>query len=144
MVKKDLQGISTAIKEDDAILKIAKDKKNVRVIHINFVDGEDIVVTGSSLKNAFRAASQALQGNRGKYKCVQGFAQNENLTDKILDDHFIILSRSNASEQCRTMCLNLFNNNKEIVYVTTASMDRNAIILFEQLEEYLQSKNIEL
>ena len=132
MVKKDLQGISTAIKEDDAILKIAKDKKNVRVIHINFVDGEDIVVTGSSLKNAFRAASQALQGNRGKYKCVQGFAQNENLTDKILD------------EQCRTMCLNLFNNNKEIVYVTTASMDRNAIILFEQLEEYLQSKNIEL
>lgn len=144
MVKKDLQGISVAIKGNDVILKISKEKKNVRTIRINFVDGEDIVVTGASLKKAFMAASQALQGAKVQYKCVQGFAQNENLIDKILDDHFIVLSRSNSSEQCKTMCLNLFNNNKELVYVTTASMDRNAIVLFEQLEEYLQSKNIEL
>ena len=70
MNKKDLQGFTQSIKEEDAIITISKGKKNVRIVRISFVDGEDIVVTGASLKKALNAASQALQGNMIKYKCI--------------------------------------------------------------------------
>ena len=142
MNKKDVQGIVGIIKNNNAIIKIYKAKHNVRIVRVNFEEGDDLVVTGCTLKHALQKTSKILQGEKCKEICVQGIPSADSLLDAVLDNGFVILSKSTHDSKLAN--LSLFNNNKELVFVATAPAERSVLGLFEKAEEYLTNNTIEM
>ena len=142
MNKKDVQGIVGIIKNNNAIIKIYKAKHNVRIVRVNFEEGDDLVVTGCTLKNALQKTSKILQGEKRKEICVQGIPSADSVLDAVLDNGFVILSKSTHDSKLAN--LSLFNNNKELVFVATAPAERSVLGLFEKAEEYLTNNTIEM
>ena len=140
MDKKYLQGFTSAMKEENAIIKISRNKKNVRIVRINYEDGVDLVVTGSSLKNVLKKVVLEFQGKPDKQICVQGSSTNDNALDNMLKDHYIILSRATADDDCKNIMLSLFTNCNDIIFTTTSPIDRSAVALLDQAEEWCEAK----
>lgn len=93
MNKSDLRGLDKIIKEQNAIVKIAMDRKRlVRKMIINLEEGKDIVYTGASLKKLLRNASKLLALNEiEKQVCIGGIPMfDSELDDCLRDYHFLI------------------------------------------------------